>query len=67
MRKHNTQTAKTLGAIAFARGAHCAPALDAEWVRLVAGREIGDRRTLADAKAWQAGWMQANLSEQKAG
>lgn len=62
MNKPNTQAAKTLGSIAFARGVKCAPALDAEMMKMLSGRQVGDRRTAPELKAWAAGWTQANLA-----
>jgi hypothetical protein len=62
MSKTNTQYAKALGSIAFARGIQCAPCLDAEMQKLFAGRKVGDPRTAAEMKAWAAGWTEANLA-----
>lgn len=62
MNKPNTQAAKTLGAIAYSKGMHCAPALDSAFAKMIEGRQVGDKRTAAEAKAWLAGWMQANLA-----
>jgi hypothetical protein len=58
----NTNTAKTFGAIAFANGIKCAPCLDSNMMALLVGREIGDKRTSKEMKAWIAGWTEANLS-----
>lgn len=58
----NTNTAKTFGAIAFANGIKCAPCLDSNMMELLVGREIGDKRTSKEMKAWIAGWTEANLS-----
>ena len=62
MNKYNAQAAKTMGSIAFANGVICVPAFDAELTALIAGRQIGDKRTIADLKAWQLGWIEASLS-----
>lgn len=58
----NTDQAKTFGAIAYAKGMKCAPALDADFMATLKGRQIGDKRTIPEMKAWHQGWMQANLS-----
>jgi hypothetical protein len=57
----NVAAAKALGAIAFARGAKCVPALCAGFMELIAGRDVGDKRTAVELKAWIAGWTEANL------
>ena len=62
MTKANTQAAKTLGAIAYANGIKCAPCLDASLSSMVAGRLIGDKRTIAEMKAWIDGWTGASLA-----
>lgn len=65
MTKANTQYAKTLGSIAFANGVKCAPALDGKLQELFVGRTLSNpdhRRTMAELKAWVAGWTQANLA-----
>lgn len=64
--KANTQAAKALGAAAFARGADRAPIFDADMMKVTMGREIGDPRTIAELKAWHAGWTQAMLAEEVA-
>ena len=61
MTKANTQQAKTLGSIAFARGIN-APALDSAMMEMISGRQVGDSRTMKEMRAWVAGWTQANLS-----
>lgn len=58
----NTQAAKTFGAIAFAMGIKCAPALCGSLKSMIAGRQIGDKRTAKEMKAWIAGWTEANLA-----
>lgn len=63
MKTANTQAAKSFGAVAFAKGLICAPALDSDMRKLIAGREIGDKRTIQELKAWISGWTQANLAE----
>lgn len=59
--KIDTVNAKAAGAKAFERGAARAPALDQEFMRITAGRQIGDKRTLVEAKAWLEGWTMASL------
>lgn len=58
----NTQAAKTFGAIAFANGIKCAPALCGDMMAMIAGRQIGDKRTIKEMNAWVAGWTEANLA-----
>ena len=62
MNNANTQAAKTLGAIAFATGVARAPALDAAFMEMIAGREVGEARNVPEMKAWIAGWTEACLS-----
>jgi hypothetical protein len=61
MNKPNTQQAKTLGSIAFARGIN-APALDSEMMKMIADRQVGDNRTMKEMRAWVSGWTAANLA-----
>lgn len=61
MRKANTQAAKTFGSIAFAKGLMCAPCMDQNMSDLMAGRQIGDPRSIPEMKAWTAGWIEASL------
>jgi hypothetical protein len=61
MTKANTQQAKTLGALAFARGVFAA-ALDGEMRKLQMGRAVGDARNVPELKAWIAGNTQARLA-----
>jgi hypothetical protein len=61
MSKPNTQQAKTLGTIAFANGIN-APALDSAMMQMIAGRQVGDSRTIKELRAWVAGWTEANLA-----
>lgn len=58
----NKQAAKTFGAIAFANGIKCAPALDSGIQGMIAGCQVGDIRTIPEIKAWIAGWTQANIA-----
>jgi len=58
----NTQAAKTFGAIAFAAGIKCAPCLDRNMMEMLKGRQLGDKRTAQELKAWLSGWHQANLA-----
>ena len=60
--KANTQTAKTFGAIAFANGIKCAPALCKDLMAMFSGRQVGDKRTMQEMKAWIAGWTEANIA-----
>lgn len=62
MNKPNIQAAKTFGAIAFANGIKCAPALCADLMAMFKGREVGDKRTIPEMKAWSQGWNEANLA-----
>jgi hypothetical protein len=57
-----TANAKTLGALAFARGIACVPCLDADFMSTISGRKAGDSRTIADMKAWHLGWVAASLA-----
>lgn len=59
--KANTQQAKIFGALAFARGIN-APALDENMTEMLAGRQVGDKRTAKEMQAWISGWTQANLA-----
>lgn len=61
MNKAQTQACKVLGNIAFARGIN-APALDPEMVKMIAGRQVGDKRTVKELRAWVAGWTEANVA-----
>ena len=60
--KPNTTAAKALGAIAFAKGMPSSPALNQEMKNMLAGRNIGDKRTVPEMKAYISGWTQACLS-----
>lgn len=62
MTNAQTTAAKTFGAIAFANGVRCAPVLCKNMMEMLSGREVGDKRTTQEMKAWIAGWMQANLA-----
>ena len=64
MNQAQTQIAKTFGAIAFASGMKCVPALDANISTLLTGRQVGDKRTMKELKAWISGWTQANIAAQ---
>ena len=64
--KPNIQAAKTLGAIAYAKGIMRAPALDGDLVAWFVGRPIEDKRTIPEMKAWLSGWDQANLAANRA-
>ena len=57
-----TQAAYTMGSIAFANGIQCAPALDKMFQERMAGRQVGDPRTIPEMKAWISGWTAANLA-----
>jgi hypothetical protein len=63
--KPNVQAAKTFGAIAFAKGMQAVPAFDADLLAMLAGREVGDTRTIPEMKAWVSGWHQANAAAQR--
>jgi hypothetical protein len=58
--KAQTEHAKLLGMLAFAKGIN-APALDSEMQELLKGRKVSDQRTVKELKAWMAGWTNANL------
>lgn len=62
--KPATDYCRILGNIAFARGIKRAPALDAELTAFMYAqpRQIGDKRTIPEFKAWLAGWDEANLA-----
>ena len=57
-----TTNAKTLGALAFARGIACVPCLDADFMATINGRKAGDKKTITDMKAWHLGWVAASLA-----
>ena len=59
--KANIQQAKAFGSLAFARGIN-ATALDENMTEMLAGRKIGDSRTMKEIQAWISGWTQANLA-----
>jgi hypothetical protein len=60
--KPNIDAAKAFGSIAFAQGMPAAPALDANMTEMMKGRQIGDKRTIPELKAWHRGWTEANLA-----
>jgi hypothetical protein len=62
MTKANTAAAKALGAIAYANGQPSAPALNSELQKMFIGRQVGDKRTIPEMKAYIQGWTAANLA-----
>jgi hypothetical protein len=62
MSKPNRAYTKTLGALAFARGIACAPALDSTLATYMGSRQIGDTRSVPELKAWITGWTEASLA-----
>lgn len=62
MNKAATIYTKTLGTLAFAAGRPCVPGLCADLGTHMAGRQIGDRRSVPEMKAWIAGWTEASLA-----
>jgi len=60
--KAATAYARTLGSLAFAAGKPRAPALDAELSKHMAGRKIGDSRSVPEMQAWLSGWVEASLA-----
>lgn len=57
----DTNGFRALGSIAFARGIPMIPILDGSVRDRLVGREVGDRRTEPELRAWIAGWTEANL------
>jgi hypothetical protein len=60
--KPNINKATELGALAFKNGLKSVPAFDPELMKMIAGRQIGDKRTVPEMKAWQSGWHKANAA-----
>lgn len=58
----NTQYTKTLGSIAFAEGKARVPGADSKLTEYMGGRQIGDKRSMPELKAWLVGWDEANLA-----
>jgi hypothetical protein len=63
MTKPNTLLANHLGKLAFANGIKGAPCLDKSFMKMIAGRQVGDARTIQEMRAWAAGWTAANLAK----
>ena len=56
----NTQTARTLGAIAFANGIACAPVADRGFMDSTTALSHPER--MACMYAWIVGWTEANIA-----
>lgn len=54
--------ARELGKQANINGKNCVPAQDAEFVKLLSGKQPG-KQTLAIITAWQRGFIQVNLDK----
>lgn len=54
-------TAEILGTIAFNSGKKCIPALDADLMKMMEGKEVGEGLPLM--KAWTKTWHNANLAK----
>lgn len=57
----NIQHAEIMGKIAYAKGLPCAPVLNAELMDSFKGRDIGDKNTIKEMKAYMSGWTSAHL------
>ena len=60
--------AAILGTAAFNNGIKCAPALDAEFMKMLAGRQIGETpkgeaSSVKLMKTWTHNWTLANLAK----
>jgi hypothetical protein len=57
------EQAKEIGRQAYTDGKPCAPAISKEIMTSLKGKEIGDKYTTEIMKAFQSGWLAANLED----
>jgi hypothetical protein len=65
MSKPDVHHARALGGAAFARGIVCIPGRDPQLTSFMGRREIGDKRTAPELRAWISGWTAASLSSRE--
>jgi hypothetical protein len=59
--KANIKAAEEFGRSSFRAGARCIAALDVPMMSMIHGRQVGDKRTAKELKAWNRGWVQESL------
>jgi hypothetical protein len=57
------EQAKEIGRQAYTDGKPCAPACSKEIMEALKGKEVGDKYNMKIMKAFQSGWVAANLED----